>query len=321
MRRWLAAGVLLLAGFIGATTARLHRQAPSDQKTPAFDVTSVKPNTSGDDGVAMIPTPNGVSISNATLQMMMRLAYRVQDFQIVGSPHWFATARFDVVGKTENSVPQQVLPLMLTAVLVDRFKLAVHNETRELPVYALVLKRNDGTFGPQFRTPSDCVRPPQDQPVAPPTAQPANAAPSCGNKVLPGNMSSRGATMLTLTVNLSVFFGRTVIDRTGFAGRFDYDLKWSPDLTSQIRDNPERPAGDPNGPSLFTALEEQLGLKLEPGNGARRCARDRPRRETHAGLADQRQRLPLVQLLQVVVLDVQGARCCCGSFCRMPPKR
>ncbi|HUK35208.1 MAG TPA: TIGR03435 family protein [Vicinamibacterales bacterium] len=235
------------------------------QTPPAFDVTSVKPNTSGDDGVTMIPTPNGLSISNATLQMMMRLAYRVQDFQIIGAPDWLTTARFDVVGKAEKSVPQQTLATMLRALLVDRFKLAVHNATRELPVYALVRTRNDGTFGPQFKTPSECARPPQDQPATPPPVQPA--APTCANKVLPGTMSSRGATMVTLTVNLSVFVARTVIDRTGFAGRFDYDLRWTPDPTSPIRDNPDRATGDPNGPSLFTALEEQLGLSLESTKG------------------------------------------------------
>lgn len=232
---------------------------------PAFEVASVKPNTSGDDSVARIPSPSGVTITNATLQMMMRWAYRVQDFQIIDGPSWLSTARFDVVGKAETSVSEEVLlRSMLRALLVDRFMLVVHNETRELPVYALVAARSDGKFGPQLRTPSDCVNSPVNQPASPQTAQRASGPPRCDNKVLPGNMSSRGVTMPGLAVSLSVFVGRTVIDRTGFAGTIDYELRWTPDRTLRspadgVAAGPERP----DGPSLVTALQEQLGLKLE----------------------------------------------------------
>jgi uncharacterized protein (TIGR03435 family) len=257
--RTFATGAIFSA-VLGLSVCLLGQSQP-EQKPLAFDVASVKPNTSGDNNVAMIPSPNGITISNATLQMMVRLAYRVQDFQILDAPNWFASARFDVAAKADRSVPQQDLPVMLRALLGERFKLAAHNETRELPVYALVRAHSDGTFGPQLRTPSACVRPAPNQPAASQAAPVTSALPPCGNKVLPGNMSSRGVTMLTLTVNLSVFLGRTVTDRTGFAEMFDYDLTWTPDVGSQLRN--ASPATDATGPSLFTALQEQLGLKLE----------------------------------------------------------
>ncbi len=149
---------------------------------------------------------------------------------------------------------------MLQALLADRFMLGVRNETRELPVYALVRTRSDGRFGPGLHAPSDCVRPIDRQLTAPRTAQAANL-PACDNKVLLGNMSSRGVTMRALAVNLSVFIGRTVIDRTGFSETFDYDLTWMPDLSTQGRD------ADLALPSLFTAIQEQLRLKLESTRG------------------------------------------------------
>jgi uncharacterized protein (TIGR03435 family) len=197
--------ILTVAAVVAASSRGPHAQVAA----PTFDVTSVKPNVSGDDGVAMIPSPNGITISNATLQMMMRLAYRVQDFQILAGPTWLASGRFDVAGKAANAVPQQDLPLMLRALLVERFRLAAHHETRELPIYALVRARNDGPLGPALRTASTCLPPAGNKPTVP-QGSPRAEAPPCGNKVLAGNISSRGVTMLTLTVNLSVFLGRTV---------------------------------------------------------------------------------------------------------------
>jgi uncharacterized protein (TIGR03435 family) len=252
VRRWLTAGVLLLTAVVvvEAVALRPHEQSSqsSDQKVLKFDVASVKPNTSGDDSVARTPSPGGVSITNATLQMMMRWAYRIQDDQIINGPSWLTSARFDVVGKAETSVSEEVLlRSMLRALLVDRFMLVVHNETRKLPIYALVPVRKDGQFGPRLRRSSDCATPLEQQSTR------------CWPKVVPGNVSVRGAAMQGLTVSLSVFVGRTVVDRTGRAGMFDVDLTWTPDLGSQ--------AADPNSPSLFTALQEQLGLKLESTKG------------------------------------------------------
>jgi uncharacterized protein (TIGR03435 family) len=248
-------GSITVAVGVLATALSLRAQS-GDQKPVAFEVASVKANTSGDDNVAMIPSPNGITISNATLQMMVRLAYRVQDYQILGAPSWFTNARFNIAAKADRSVPQQDLPLLLRALLMERFRLAAHTETQQLSVYALVRAQSDDMFGTHLRTPSACVR------QTPAASQQPSGSPPCGNKVLSGNMSGRGVTMLTLAVNLSVFLGRTVIDRTGFAETFDYDLTWTPDVGSQLG-IAERAASGANGPSLFTAVQEQLGLKLE----------------------------------------------------------
>ena len=169
MRRLLTAGLLFLMGAVasGLAVPRLHGQAVKvpDQQTVMFDVTSVKPNTSGDDSVARIESPNGFNITNATLQVVIRWAYRVQDFQIIDGPSWLTTARFDVVGKAETSVPDEDRRLMLRALLVDRFMLVVHNDTRELPVYALVAARrmasSDLNFGgrPFVRAPGAAIDP------------------------------------------------------------------------------------------------------------------------------------------------------------------
>ena len=272
MRRLLTASLLLLTGAVATAFAapRLHGQAVRvpDQQTVKFDVTSVKPNTSGDDSVARIPSPSGVTITNATLQMMMRWAYRVQDFQIIDGPSWLSTARFDVVGKADTSVSEEVLlRSMLRALLVDRFMLVVHYETRELPIYALVAARRDGQFGPQLRRSSNCATPLEQQSTRPEDHARTASLPTCWPKVFPGNMSVRVATMQGLTVNLSVFVGRTVVDRTGLTGTFDYDLTWTPDPMLRAPADGNRPATDASGFSLFTALQEQLGLKLESAKG------------------------------------------------------
>jgi bla regulator protein blaR1 len=275
VRRLLTVGVPLLASALASelvpSTLQGQTAPAPDQQAVKFDVTSVKPNDSGDDSVSMTPSLGGIAWTNATLQMMMRLAYRVQDFQIVGSPNWLSTARFDVAGKVDTNTSREVLPLasMLRALLVERFRLAVHNETRELPIYALVAARSDGQFGPQLRRPSNCVTPVEQRSTRPEDGTRTPSLPTCGNKVLPGNMSGRGVTMLTLTGNLSVFAGRTVVDRTGLSGTFDFDLTWTPDLMTPGRDaaGPGGVVTDSNGPSLPTALQEQLGVKLESTKG------------------------------------------------------
>lgn len=256
MRRVLTVtvSVLVLTGAV---------RSPAPQAV-TFDVTSVKPNGSGDDSVSMAPSPGGIAWTNATLQMMMRQAYRVQDFQIIGGPDWLTTARFDVTGRVVSNESRDELPLasMLQALLEDRFRLTVHHETRELAVYALVAVNTGGRFGPHLRRPSNCVTPVAQQTARPEEAARLASLPTCTVKVLPGDMSGRGVTMRAITGSLSVFTGRTVVDRTGLTDMFDFELLWTPDLTA--RDGaPAGAATDANRPSLSTALQEQLGLKLE----------------------------------------------------------
>jgi uncharacterized protein (TIGR03435 family) len=263
MGRTVASGVVL-AMVVG--TCSLLGQAQSEQKPLTFDVVSVKPNTSGDVSVSMTPSPGGVTITNYTLQFLLRVAYQIQDFQIINAPSWLTIARFDVVGKTGTATTNQSLRPMLRAVLNDRFKFVAHTEARELPVYELKIAKSDGTFGPRFHSPSRCVPQIQAQTNAPQNGRPA----VCDNKVLAGSMASSGISMRAFAVNLSVFLGRTVIDRTRFTGTFDYELTWTPEflpLGLNSVDTVTNLPADPDRPPLPTALADQLGLKLESTHG------------------------------------------------------
>ena len=252
MGRLASSAILVLTALIASP---LHGQTQSDRRPLAFEVASVKPNTSGDVSVSMTPSPGGITIRNYTLQFLLRAAYRIQDFQIVNGPEWLTTTRFDLIGKTVTASGQPEIRIMLQALLMSRFKLRVHTETRELPVYELKIARSDGTFGPRLHSPSRCQ----------------NGGPSpCDNKVLAGSISGAGIGMQALAVNLSVFLGRTVIDRTSFTGTFDCDLTWTPEFLPQglsSSDAPSGPPADPTRPPLPTALQDQLGLKLESTKG------------------------------------------------------
>ena len=256
----------MLAAVLTAFTAA---QSTSPAKPPAFEVASVKPNTSGDGRVLMTPQPGGrLNLVNVPLRLMIRYAYRVQDFQVVGGPDWISTARFDVVAKAEGGNPsQEELQLMLRSLLADRFKLVVRSDKSEMPTYSLVPARADGKTGAQLRK-SDANCGPASAPSAPPAP---GQLPPCGFNLGFGNLKARGSTMAALASTLSTFAGRIVVDRTGLAGGYDVDLNWTPDqIPRPVGDQPVQVNGvtvDPNGPSLFTALQEQLGLKLESTKG------------------------------------------------------
>jgi len=255
MGKWTGA---LVVGFVGLALAvsakSLHAQAPAARANAlAFDVTSVKTNTSGDDNVDMTPSSNGVVIHNYTLQFLMRTAFRVQDEQILDGPEWLTKARFDIAARSDTPFPREELRFRLQSLLADRFRLRTHTETRIRPVYALTRSRGDGRLGPRVQVPSSCV----------PSSGASSSATACSNKVVPGHISGKGATASALALNLSVFAGRTVVDRTGIVAPFDYDLEWSPEASAVGG----APSLSSDGLSLFGALQEQLGLKLEASTG------------------------------------------------------
>jgi uncharacterized protein (TIGR03435 family) len=158
------------------------------------------------------------TMANVQLREIMRLAYRLQSFQVLGGPNWINSNRFDIVAKAENSAAPEQLWLMLRTLLAERFKLAVHNETRELPVFALVVARSDGTLGPQLRhSDVDCVAaaagPPSGVTPGPPDpSQP----PQCGSGRLGlGRFTARAQRIEALSLLLSTRVSRSVMDRTG----------------------------------------------------------------------------------------------------------
>jgi uncharacterized protein (TIGR03435 family) len=257
-------------------------QAQSSGSTavgPSFEVASVKTNTSGDQRV-MIQTPPGgrFTATNVPLRNLIVLAYRLQNFQLIGGPDWIRSERFDIVAKAEGNLPPftpsgppEPLLGMVRTLLAERFKLVVHHETRELPIYALVVARTDGKLGPQLHPAVvDCEAAALRARGGPPPGPPPGERPTCGMRIGPGQMMAGGTPLSQFVNPLSQFVQRTVIDRTGLTGAFDFDLSWTPDQLPQgppPPGAPPLPPIDPNGPSIFTALQEQLGLKLDAQRG------------------------------------------------------
>lgn len=220
------------------------------------------------------------SAVNVSLRELVRVAFGVQVAQIVG-PDWLRTERFDVIAKADSEPaplaagPSQRVLLMLQRLLAERFSLAVHNETRDLAVYALLTSR----LGPQLRPSSiDCRElPAREQSwTMPPTPRSPGGRPDCDMSAGPGRFVAGGVPMTRLASSLSPFVNRVVIDRTSLPGLFDFELSWTPEGLPRLSpdaaaaNQPLRLNGievDPNGPDLFTALREQLGLRLDSTRG------------------------------------------------------
>jgi uncharacterized protein (TIGR03435 family) len=240
---------MLFATLVAAVS--LRGQAPAAPRAPlAFDVVSVKPNTSGEQGGTSRAQPGRYQGTNVTLKRVIGLAYRpVQEF--AGGPGWIDTARFDIEARTESNPSQEQMLEMLRSLLANRFKLVVHKETKNSPVYALTLARRDGRLGPRLRrAEAECAAPDSAPRPAPASER------RCGFRLGNGALNGQGTTMARLAGELS-FVGRQVVDRTNLTGAFDVDLEWMPD-TSGAAASPDAEA------SIFTAIQEQLGLKLEP---------------------------------------------------------
>lgn len=252
-------------------------QSPSAApRPPAFEVASVKPNQSGGLGIQInTPGVDRFTATNIPLRDLIRFAYDVQDVRLLGGPDWIRSERFDVVAKAEQPFPAwgpagppMPLLLMVRTLLADRFRVVVRQETRELPAYALVVAREDRKFGPEI-TPSklDCENLAKKGPLPPPgPGRGGVAEPTCGMRIGPGQMVMGGAPMSQFSTVLSNFVQRVVLDRTNLSGTFDFRLSWTPDRIPQGSPPPGAPPlppVDPNGPSLFAALQEQLGLKLD----------------------------------------------------------
>ena len=264
--------------------AGLWAQTPPSGDAPSFEVASVKPNTSGDGFMRIGGPPGRFNATNVPLRQLIQMAYQIQPFQLEGGPGWIGTDRFDIVAKASGDVPLQTAPgvpgpiqLMMRTLLADRFKLAVHHEAKEQTIYALVLARADGQLGPQLKkSATDCaaLAAARGRSGPPPPLPAPGVRPQCGMMMRPGGMSAGGMPIAQLVASLSGNVQRIVVDRTGLTGTFDIDLTWTPDQMPQRApgsgDGPIQFNGvsiDPNGPSLFTAIQEQLGLKLESTKG------------------------------------------------------
>ena len=241
------------------SAAALAAQAP-----PAFEVASVKPNKAGTTQANIGMLPNGVNFVNLPLRAIIQFAYGInQPSKLAGVPDWAVSERYDIIARAAGPVTTEERRLMLQALLADRFKLVARLEKREVAILALMLTRNDGKLGKNLVESTGCV---------PPGSAAAKEAASAGSQTTICGPRTGGAGRLVLigtpiqqfTSLLAVMLGgRTIVDKTGLTGRYDIDLTFTPEQPIPAGVNIPGPAADPNGPSIYTALREQLGLKLE----------------------------------------------------------
>jgi uncharacterized protein (TIGR03435 family) len=227
-----------------------------------FEVASIKPAAEHADGMWIRSTPGGrVTVTNMTLKQLIVSGWQVLPSQISGGPQWVDSARYDISAKAEKSFEEGDLPLMIQSLLADRFQLKIRREMKELPTYALVLANKGGKLGsglteskPGSCTPADTSKPP---PIPKPGKQPAIG---CGGvAVRLRGFAGESVPISRFAWLLSRVLGRVVIDRTGLTGNFDVNLEWTLDDIQA--------ASDGTGPSIFTAVQDQLGLKLESQKG------------------------------------------------------
>jgi bla regulator protein BlaR1 len=245
-----------------------------------FEVASIKPDKSGGaTGFGLrYQSGSNFTATGVTLQFLIEVAYRIESNQLIGGPAWINSDRFDIEAKPDDAVAEQLQKLnrddrnlatgkMIQALLADRFKLAMHHEIRELPEYVLVIAKN----GPKIHeaAPGDTyasgLKLRDGTPGGPGLVQ-----------MSPGHVAAQATTMDFFMHVLEEQLGATVVDKTGLAGKYDITLDWTPD-TSQpsvaggASPGPQGPGAPPSpdasGPSIFTAIEEQLGLKLESQKG------------------------------------------------------
>ena len=276
--------VITVAGWALTVPAAvpLRAQAQELQPLPRFEVAAVKPSKgpTGERG-----QPGGRYTATRTVKFFIADAFffgtPLQMSRVIGGPQWIDSDLYEI--NAQASTPWQRSPdgpprelfLMIRSLLQERFRLKTHMETRELPVYELVLARADRALGPQLRQSTDC-----DNLMAalqaggpPPTRQP-NQPPPCGAMRGPARVLAGGLPMAQFANMLTLVMAdangpagrddaRMVIDKTGLSGRFAFTLAWTPERIPEAPPPPGIPPIDPNGPSLVTALQEQLGLKLQ----------------------------------------------------------
>ena len=263
MRR--AAGQKIAGVLCAAIIAVTSPLAAQDQKAAtnvrlSFEVASIKQNRSGTTGWSFGAQPGGRwRMVNRSVATLIREAYPAQVPELLGAPAWVTSDPYDVIAKGEGDPTREQIRMMLQTLLAERFKLEVHVETQERPVFALVSARSDGRPSPGLaRSPLDCdaVNAARRAGRRVDVPLPANGAPPCGmslQAVEAQTLLFGGLPLSRLAEWLGPPSGRVVVDKTGLTDNYEFTLRY----TSQLS-----PRDD--APSVFTALEEQLGLKLVP---------------------------------------------------------
>jgi len=255
VRRILSAIAVGLLGML--TSAALGQEkAPQAQVSPAFDVATIKPTnaTDGHTHIYRHPDDGGFQAMNLSLKGLLEFAYAIPQTRIFGGPGWVDSAKWDVQAKASNEVDELVHKLggtqstaekqqMVRALLTERFKLTVHQETRELPLYALVVAKGGSKL---------------------------KETEANGLNIGTGNSHIRiqgGDSVAILAAELAKVLGRVVLDKTGIQGRYDITIRWTPENGLPDKVNGASSPEETNGPSIFTAVQEQLGLRLDSQKG------------------------------------------------------
>ena len=260
-------------------------QAAAPGPLPQYEA-SIKRNQSNDGMFAIRGEPQGRTMTGVPVRQLIVQSYGIQPNQLIGGPDWIASDRWDIQVRADGPVTPPQMNLIMQQMLADRFKLVTHRETRELPIFELKLARNDGKPGPELKPAAvDCGRgrpggpPPQGGTAVGRGDAPGRGGPAplggCRMLMTMGRVEAMGQSLGALTTFLSQQMQRLVVDKTGLTGSFDLVLSWTPDgFKPGVAQNlPPGPPGsalppiDPDGPPLVTALQEQLGLKLEPSRG------------------------------------------------------
>jgi bla regulator protein blaR1 len=257
-------GVLALIGISSTPQAQAQSSGQTAADRPAFDAASVKPNRSAGSLVTSAYQPGGrYRGTNVTLEVLVNTAYQLKAHQLIADAEWrsLLAERFDIEANAEGNPSKEQMNAMLQSLLAERFKLAVHREIRPVPIYALVLARA-GKIGPQL-TPHSEDAPCMDPVLpGPPQAPGAIFAGVCEGFYLTKALGLREighqVSMEMVATTLSPLVDRIVVDKTGLGGFFDLTLDFMPPMSAPTMIN-----GQPSAPELFTALQEQLGLKLE----------------------------------------------------------
>ena len=254
---------LLSAAVLATSVVLLGAQAPG---TPAFDVAAIKPAADTTALSFSFVQPGGRYVGqNMNLRLLIKTAYGVHNSQIIGGPSWIDSDRWDINAKAEgykDATPfRDMSRLMVRPLLADRFKLAFHHELREIPVYALMLAKASGEFGPGFRRNDarECDKPMPPFPAIEGALEPAFGFLCGADGFNTRHLGARGMTLNYMLIGLArTSLDRPVVDHTGLTGKFDWEVEWVPD------DLQVDGARRPEGPGIFEAFRDQLGLRLEP---------------------------------------------------------
>jgi uncharacterized protein (TIGR03435 family) len=244
------AASVLISSMLGA------QLQPADVANPTFDVVSIKLNKSGAGGTRSgRHAGGGWFMVNMATAFLIRQAYPTKVDELEGAPAWAMSDRYDIDARATFVPMVEQERLMLRALLADRFKFVAHYETQERPIYNLVIARADGRVASQLRRIDiDCATYKAQPPAPGVPARPSNDPPPCTFRMSAGatvSIVSGGRTLQSVADSITNMAGRPIVDKTGLAGYYAFTLDF----------------GGNDGPSIFTAFQEQLGLKLEPARG------------------------------------------------------